>query len=87
MSSVYYFLKTPSFISVDLHYGVQKISLMHAHLAKLLELGVDEEWLAESNITLEQARELLKGLLYLKEMYPRQSCIVKPSRDLACDLT
>lgn len=51
---------------------MQQISQMHAHLAKLLEFGVDEEWLATSNITLEQARELLKGILYLKEMYPQK---------------
>jgi hypothetical protein len=40
---------------------------MHWHIAKLLELGVDEEWLASENISLEQARDLIKGLLYLRE--------------------
>lgn len=40
---------------------------MHWHIAKLLELGVDERWLAAENISLEQARDLVKGLLYLKE--------------------
>jgi hypothetical protein len=50
---------------------VQNITLMHRDLAKLLELGVSEKWLAEVNIKPEQARGLLMGLLYLKEMYPQ----------------
>ena len=40
---------------------------MHWDIAKLLELGVDEKFLLESNITPEQARDLVKGLLRLKE--------------------
>ena len=42
---------------------------MHWDIAKLLELGVDEKFLLESNITPEQARDLVKGLLYLKERF------------------
>jgi hypothetical protein len=42
---------------------------MHWDIAKLLELGVDEKYLEESNITPEQARDLVKGLLYLKERF------------------
>lgn len=38
--------------------------------AKLVELGVNEKWLMEANPTDEEASQLLKGLLYLKEMYP-----------------
>jgi hypothetical protein len=50
---------------------MQEIALMHAHMAKLLECGVDGEWLSKSRITPDQARELLKGILYLREMYPQ----------------
>ena len=50
---------------------MQEIALMHAHLVKLLELGVDEVWLSKSKITSDQARELLKGVLYLREMHPQ----------------
>jgi hypothetical protein len=46
---------------------------MHRDLAKLLELGVDEQWLIEINITPTQARGLLMGILYLREMYPHIS--------------
>lgn len=46
---------------------------MHRDLAKLLELGVSSEWLAESEIKPEQARRLLMGMLYLREMYPNSS--------------
>ncbi|HVX02832.1 MAG TPA: hypothetical protein VHA09_06730 [Nitrososphaera sp.] len=42
---------------------------MHWDIVKLLSLGVDERFLQESNITPEQARELVKGLLYLRERY------------------
>jgi len=44
---------------------------MHRDLAKLLELGVSEKWLSEVNITPKQARELLMGILYLREMHPK----------------
>ena len=43
--------------------------MMHWDLAKLLELGVDEKFLQESGMSPEQARDLVKGLLYLKERY------------------
>ena len=45
---------------------------MHWDIAKLLELGVDEKFLAESDITPEQARDLVKGLLYLKERFDKK---------------
>lgn len=44
---------------------------MHWDIAKLLELGVDEKFLLESDITPEQARDLVKGLLYLKERFDK----------------
>lgn len=46
-----------------------KLLLMHWDLVKLLELGVDEKFLNESGISPDQARDLVKGLLYLKERY------------------
>ena len=45
---------------------------MHWDIAKLLELGVDEKFLGESDITPEQARDLVKGLLYLKERFDKK---------------
>jgi hypothetical protein len=45
---------------------------MHWDIAKLLELGVDEKFLLESNITPDQARDLVKGLLYLKERFGKK---------------
>ena len=36
--------------------------------ANLMELGVNEEWLMEANFTREEMTQLLKGILYLKEM-------------------
>ena len=36
--------------------------------AKLMELGVNEKWLMEANFTREEMTQLLKGILYLKEM-------------------
>jgi hypothetical protein len=36
-------------------------------IAKLVELGVDEEWLRSVNPTPQQARDLVKGLLYALE--------------------
>ena len=38
--------------------------------AKLMELGVNEKWLMEANFTREEMTQLLKGILYLKEMQP-----------------
>ena len=45
---------------------------MHWDIAKLLEMGVDEKFILESNITPEQARDLVKGLLYLKERFDKE---------------
>lgn len=39
------------------------------YIAKLIELGVNEKWLLESNLGIEEARDLLMGLLYLREKY------------------
>ncbi|WP_415283156.1 hypothetical protein [Candidatus Nitrososphaera sp. FF02] len=39
----------------------QKLLAMHWDITKLLELGVDEKFLYDSNITPEQARDLVKG--------------------------
>jgi len=36
----------------------------------LMELGVNEKWLIEANFTREEMTQLLKGILYLKEMQP-----------------
>jgi hypothetical protein len=52
---------------------MNELSLMHAHLAKLLELGVDGEWLEQMKITPDQARQLLMGILYLREMHSEHS--------------
>lgn len=46
---------------------LQHLDRIHAQLA---ELGVSEKWLKKSNPTREEASQLLKGLLYLKELYP-----------------
>jgi len=40
---------------------------IHWDIAKLLEFGVNEEWLRTTNPTPQQIRDLLKGLLYLRE--------------------
>jgi hypothetical protein len=47
----------------------QKLVMMHWDIMKLLSLGVDERFLQTSGITPDQARDLLKGLLYLRERY------------------
>ena len=47
----------------------QKLVGMHWDVMKLLSLGVDEHFLGNSGISPDQARELLKGLLYLRERY------------------
>ena len=46
--------------------------ILHRDLAKALELGVNEKWLMESNLTPKMASDLVKGLLYLREMYPEE---------------
>ena len=50
---------------------MQNIIMMHRDLTKLLELGVNEKWLSEANMTPKQARDLLMGILYLREMHPK----------------
>ena len=45
------------------------LAQMHWDIAKLLELGVDEKFLLENKITPQQARDLVKGILYLNERY------------------
>ena len=48
---------------------MRNLKQMHWDIAKLLEQGVDEKFLRESSISPEQARDLVKGLLYLKERF------------------
>jgi hypothetical protein len=47
-----------------------EIQSAHKDYAKLLELGVSEAFLKQ--LSPRDARELLKGLLYLKEMFGRE---------------
>lgn len=47
-----------------------KVEELDRILAKLIELGVNRQWLMEANQSTEGARQLLKGILYLKQMYP-----------------
>ena len=47
----------------------REMLLMHWDIAKLLALGVEEDFLKTANLTPEQARDLVKGLLYLKERF------------------
>lgn len=51
--------------------GVE-LQQMHWDIAKLLELGCNEEWLTKSNITPKQARDLVKGILYLREKHMKK---------------
>ncbi len=51
---------------------VPDLKQMHWDIAKLLEMGVDANFLQESNVTPEQARDLVKGLLYLRERFGRE---------------
>lgn len=46
-----------------------RLLMMHWDVMKLLELGVEEKFLQESHMSPEQARDLVKGLLYLRERY------------------
>lgn len=46
---------------------MQLNKIVHWDIAKLLELGVSEEWLKITNPTPQQIKDLLKGLLYLRE--------------------
>lgn len=45
----------------------ERLSEFQWTIAKLVDLGVNEMWLQDANPTPGQARELLKGILYLKE--------------------
>lgn len=45
---------------------------MHWDIEKLLSLGVDVKFLEQAQITPAQARDLVKGLLYLRERYGLQ---------------
>jgi hypothetical protein len=49
-----------------------QIVQMHWDITKLLSLGVDEKFLKETKITPVQARDLVKGLLYLRERYKEE---------------
>jgi len=42
---------------------------MHWDISKLLSFGVDEGFLKERGIISDQARDLVKGILYLRERY------------------
>lgn len=44
-----------------------EIAQLHWDLTKLLEMGINEEWARQ--LTPGQARDLVKGLLYLRERY------------------
>jgi hypothetical protein len=44
-----------------------EIAQLHWDLTKLLEMGINEEWTRQ--LTPGQARDLVKGLLYLRERY------------------
>jgi hypothetical protein len=48
-----------------------QILQMHWDISKLLSLGVEEDFLKESNLSASEARDLVKGLLYLRERYSR----------------
>ena len=45
----------------------QLSKMVHSDIAKLLELGISEEWLKAANPTPQQIKDLLKGFLYLRE--------------------
>lgn len=47
----------------------EELIALHWDVTKLLELGVNEKWLMESKITEDVARDLVKGILYLREKY------------------
>jgi len=46
---------------------VMQLEQMHWDIMKLLSLGVSEEWLKETDMNPQQIKDLLKGLLYLRE--------------------
>ena len=45
----------------------KQLEQMHWDIMKLLSLGVSEEWLKETDMNPQQTKDLLKGLLYLRE--------------------
>jgi hypothetical protein len=47
-----------------------ELAQMHWDVSKLLSFGVSEEFLMESGITPQEATDLVKGALYLRERYP-----------------
>ena len=47
----------------------REMLLMHWDVAKLLSLGVDENFLKTASLKPEQTRDLVKGLLYLRERF------------------
>ncbi|WP_415283785.1 hypothetical protein [Candidatus Nitrososphaera sp. FF02] len=49
-----------------------EIVQMHWDIEKLLSLGMDAKFLEQAQVTPEQARDLVKGLLYLRERYGLQ---------------
>jgi hypothetical protein len=44
-----------------------EIAQLHWDITKLLEMGLNEEWVRQ--LTPAQATDLVKGLLYLRERY------------------
>jgi len=46
-----------------------QLEQMHWDIMKLLSLGVSEEFLRETQMSPQQTKDLLKGLLYLRERY------------------
>jgi hypothetical protein len=66
-----YFKHTFAIHSVLIANRTASLQELDSISAKLVELGLSEKWLAESNMTREEAIQLLKGVLYLREMYPK----------------
>lgn len=52
-------------------YITSEIDDMARDMAKLVSLGINEEALAETRPTPKQTKDLLKGILYLREMYAK----------------
>jgi hypothetical protein len=52
--------------SPDIVNNVEIVQL-HWDITKLLEMGINEEWAGQ--LTPAEARDLVKGLLYLRERY------------------
>lgn len=45
----------------------EQLHSMHWEIARLLEMGVEQEFVEKLNV--EETRDLLKGLLYLREKW------------------